>query len=135
MPYIEFCLHFFAEPALLLTIIPYSNNSGRLQLESPRFVGCRDFSAMDQTELFKATVRTIRLRMRKEGVSSSSLSSSILPKSSRKDTAFTKQAKEVVSFHLSAFICMQVLTPINFMTLRGKNLSELPCLVLHASYQ
>ena len=58
---------------------------------------------MEQTQLFQATVRTIRLRMksqrREESVGASSVSdnSSILKKSRRK-TDFVREATDVVSY-------------------------------------
>ena len=60
---------------------------------------------MEQTQLFLATVRTIRLKLkaqrRDEGGSSNSVSeaSSILRKSRRK-TEFSREATEVVSLHI-----------------------------------
>lgn len=54
---------------------------------------------MDQTELFRATVKAIRLRIKAQQRESGSLtdSSSFLFKSSRKSTPFATNAKEVVS--------------------------------------
>ena len=57
---------------------------------------------MDQTHLFQATVRTIRLKMKSQkreesgGVNSGSDSSSILLKKTRRKTEFAKGAIEVV---------------------------------------
>ena len=57
---------------------------------------------MEQTHLFQATVRTIRLKMKNQkreessGVSSGSDTSSILMRKTRRKTEFAKEAVEVV---------------------------------------
>ena len=63
---------------------------------------------MDQTELFRATVKAIRLRIKAQQRESGSLtdSSSFLFKSSRKSTPFAVNAKEVVS----VCVCVCILT-------------------------
>jgi hypothetical protein len=61
---------------------------------------------MEQTHLFQATVRTIRLKMKSQkreeggGVSSGSDGSSILLRKTRRKTEFVKEAVEVVSWRL-----------------------------------
>jgi len=54
---------------------------------------------MDQTELFRATVKAIRLRIKAQRRESGSLtdSSSFLSKSTRKPSPFAVDAKDVVS--------------------------------------
>lgn len=61
---------------------------------------------MEQTHLFQATVRTIRLKMKSQkreesgGASSGADGSSILLRKTRRKTEFAKEAVEVVSWRL-----------------------------------
>ena len=53
---------------------------------------------MDQTQLFVATVRTVRLRLKAQLRDSGSVNgSSILSKSTHKPTQFSQEASDVVS--------------------------------------
>lgn len=52
---------------------------------------------MDRTELFRATVKTLKLRIKKQGVAVSPSDSSPLSNAPQKATRFGTLAKDVVS--------------------------------------
>ena len=79
--------------------------------------------SMDQTELFRAMVKAVRLRMKAQRRESGSLSDSfLLTKSTRKTTLFATQARDVVS--LLCFIVYMYKLPLFRFTASFFNLHK-----------
>ena len=72
--------------------------------------------SMDQTELFRAMVKAVRLRMKAQRRESGSLSDSfLLTKSTRKTTLFATQARDVVSLLCFIMYILNKLLPFFFV--------------------